>query len=135
VSHKCPGRPLSDICRAANCSLFDYLIGEREQRRGNLEAERLGGLEVDNEFELCRLQDRQIGGFRSLENPADTTPRACWRGRKNYPAAEDGFAPSALSCELKTCTPATRPAWGFWPFFGAICGSRFFYSFRGKAYG
>jgi hypothetical protein len=29
-------------------------------------------------------------------------PRA--RGRKNYPAAEDGFAPS---CELKTCTLAT----------------------------
>ena len=33
----------------------------REQRRRHREAERLGGLEVDNQFERGRLQDRQIG--------------------------------------------------------------------------
>jgi hypothetical protein len=26
--------PISDICSAANCSLFDHLVGEAEQTRG-----------------------------------------------------------------------------------------------------
>ena len=33
-------------------TLFDYLVGECEQQGGNCEAERLGGLEIDHEFEL-----------------------------------------------------------------------------------
>src|SRR5260370_11325395 len=40
--------------------------------------------------------------------PELTASRACRRGRKNYPAAGNGFCPY---CELKTCTPATRSAW------------------------
>ena len=42
-----------------------------EQRRRNGEAERPGGLEVDDQFELGRLLDRQVGGLRALENAAD----------------------------------------------------------------
>jgi len=34
-------------CRIAK-GLFDYLIGSREQRRRHVEAERLGGLEVEH---------------------------------------------------------------------------------------
>ena len=34
--------------------LFDHLVGLEEERRGNREPERLGGLEVDDEFELRR---------------------------------------------------------------------------------
>jgi hypothetical protein len=34
---------------------FDYLIGLGEQRRRNRQAERLSGLEVDDEFEFGRL--------------------------------------------------------------------------------
>src|SRR5262249_40524714 len=33
---------------------FDHLVGEREQPVWNLEAERLGGLEVDHQLELGR---------------------------------------------------------------------------------
>ena len=33
-------------------SLFDHLVGEREQLRRRVEAERLGGLEIDEEFIL-----------------------------------------------------------------------------------
>jgi hypothetical protein len=38
--------------------LLDHLIGEREQRRRNVEAERLGGLEVNNKLEFGGLLDR-----------------------------------------------------------------------------
>jgi hypothetical protein len=48
-------------------SLLDYLIGARRQTRWHLDAERLGGLEIDHELELGQLLDWQIGGLISLE--------------------------------------------------------------------
>ena len=48
-------REIGDICSAANCTLFDHLIGTREQRGRYFEAERLGGDQVDDELELGRL--------------------------------------------------------------------------------
>jgi hypothetical protein len=39
-------------------SLFDHLIGEREQRRRDFQAERFGGLHIDEEFKGCRQLDR-----------------------------------------------------------------------------
>ena len=38
--------------------------------RRDFEAERLRGLEVDDQFELGRLHDRQIGGLFAFENTA-----------------------------------------------------------------
>jgi hypothetical protein len=43
---RCANRVLTH--RSEEASLFDHLIGEREQPVGNLEAERLRGLEVDD---------------------------------------------------------------------------------------
>ena len=37
----------------------------------NLEAERLGGLEVDYQLEPGRLPYREFGGIRASENPVD----------------------------------------------------------------
>ena len=37
---------------------------------GTVEAERLGGLEVDDQLELGRLHDRQVGRLLALENAA-----------------------------------------------------------------
>ena len=44
--------PKADKCAAANARLFDYLVGKGEHARGNSDAERLGGLEIDHQLEL-----------------------------------------------------------------------------------
>ena len=59
------------FCIAANNTLFDHLIGAREQRRWHSHAECLGGLQVDNERELRRLLDRKVGGLGAFENTID----------------------------------------------------------------
>src|SRR5262245_29592265 len=56
--------------------LFDHLVGEREQRRRNRQAERLGDLQIDDEIEFNRLLDRQIGRLRSAQNPVNITSGA-----------------------------------------------------------
>src|SRR4051812_12070827 len=50
---------------------IDHLIGAREQARWHGETERLRGLEVDDELETRRLQDRELGRFYTTENLAD----------------------------------------------------------------
>ena len=40
--------PIADIC------LFDHLVGEQQEQLAHREAERLGRLEVDDEFKLGR---------------------------------------------------------------------------------
>src|SRR5262245_29007834 len=50
---------------------FDHLVGEQLYRVWHVEAECLGGLQVDDQLELGRLQDRQVGGFYAFEYPAD----------------------------------------------------------------
>src|SRR5215469_13483488 len=50
------------------CRLLDHLVGEREQRRWDFEAERLGGRQIDDEIELGRLLDRDVPGLRPVQN-------------------------------------------------------------------
>jgi len=49
---------------------FDHLVGAREERLWHGEAERLGGLEIDDQLDPGALVDRQIGGFLTLEDPS-----------------------------------------------------------------
>src|SRR6185436_19965737 len=50
------------------CALLDYLIRAREHRRRDREPKSLGGLEVDDQLELSRLQDRQLRRRSTLED-------------------------------------------------------------------
>ena len=47
---------------------FNDIVGAGEDRRRDREAERVGGLEIDDELEFGRLLDRQIGRFGALED-------------------------------------------------------------------
>jgi hypothetical protein len=49
-------------------ALFDDLVRSQEQRLGNREAERLGGLEVDDKLELGGLLHRKIRGLGAFED-------------------------------------------------------------------
>src|SRR5215470_5610084 len=45
---------------------FDHLVGAGEESRGQVDAERLGGSEVDDEIEFGRLLDRDVPWLRPV---------------------------------------------------------------------
>jgi hypothetical protein len=63
---KTPYPPTSQIQKSAR--LFNYLVGEGEQFVRNSQAERLGGLEVDDELESGGLHDRKVERLLALED-------------------------------------------------------------------
>src|SRR5215467_7542263 len=58
-------RSLASHERAA-LHLFNDLIRPQQQRRRDGEAERLGGLEIDDQLELVGLLDGQVAGLGAL---------------------------------------------------------------------
>src|SRR5215467_5992008 len=48
---------------------INELIRPQQQRLGNLQAQRFGGLQVNDQFEAGNLLDGEISRFRSIENP------------------------------------------------------------------
>ena len=67
--------PFSDfIHRNKLTSSFDHLIGSQQRRSCDIEAERLGGLEVEHKIELGRLLDRDVGGLGAFEDFVHEVP-------------------------------------------------------------
>src|SRR5262245_43151925 len=60
----------SGLMHRSNCVLFNQLVGEREQLIWHGEAERLCGLEIDNQFNRGGPLNRQVGRLLALENAA-----------------------------------------------------------------
>src|SRR5262245_59984387 len=56
--------------RPGNPQLVDDFVRDREQAGRNVLRQRLGGLEVEHELELCGLNHRHITGLFTFENPS-----------------------------------------------------------------
>src|SRR5262245_24093518 len=67
--------PFPGSCTAAKVALLDHLIGARAQRRWHVEAERLGGFEVEHHFEFGRRLHWQVGRLFALEDAIDVAGR------------------------------------------------------------
>src|SRR5882672_4984312 len=61
---------------AIDRALLNHLIRALQERRRDRQPEGLRGLEVDDQLELSRLFDGEIGGLRTLENAVDVRGRA-----------------------------------------------------------
>src|SRR5437763_13399951 len=79
---------------------FDYLIGEREQLGRNLEAERLRGLEVDDQLEPGRLIDRQVGRLLAFENPRGIHADPAISIHQAVPVAHEATSPGHLTIDI-----------------------------------
>ena len=62
--------PIADIRYKCHFQLFDHLVGAAEQRQWHGDAERLGGLEVYDQFDFRGLLDWQIRWLLALEYSA-----------------------------------------------------------------
>jgi hypothetical protein len=58
-------------CACTKTALLDDLVGAQQERLGDGEPERLGGLEVDDELEFVGLLDWDVAGFRAAQNLVD----------------------------------------------------------------
>src|SRR5438270_1694417 len=65
----------SQLRQSHSTRSVDHLVRAQEQPLRDREAERLGGLGVDHELKFRWLLDRQITGFRALQNLVDKSRR------------------------------------------------------------
>src|SRR6266566_3409069 len=61
--------------RHAAKQLFDHLVSELLEMQRHLEAQRLGGLEIDDQLKLCRHLQWKIGRLLTLEDAVDVPCR------------------------------------------------------------
>src|SRR5262245_16200632 len=62
------------ICPGAREVSFDHLVGAGEQCRWNGNTDGPSGLNVQDQFELGRLHDREVGGFLAFQHTSGVDP-------------------------------------------------------------
>ena len=62
--------PIATISRGSKMTLFDHRVGATGHRQRDGDAERFGGLEIDDQLHFCCTLNRQIGRFFAIENSA-----------------------------------------------------------------
>src|SRR5262245_5277981 len=63
--------PIGDICSAANCTLFDYLVGTGKHTRRYFQAKCFGSLDVEHGFVFRRSLHRKVGWFLAFQDAVD----------------------------------------------------------------
>src|SRR5258706_11433606 len=58
--------PLADLRTAANCTLFDHLIGAQQDRRRDRHADRFGGFEIDHRLDVVACWTGRSASFSPL---------------------------------------------------------------------
>src|SRR5215204_4768608 len=71
---RCGTRSSQQALTRPPAASFDHLVGACDERFRHADAERLRGLEVENQLNLRGLLDRQVGRLVALENAADIDP-------------------------------------------------------------
>ena len=87
--------PIADMCgalarvrfvpKADISASLDHLVGDGEHPWRHLDAERSRSLKVDDKLEFGRLQHRQVGGLRALEDVASIDADLTKRVRRSVP--------------------------------------------------
>ena len=94
MSQECQSRHFAP---QQNRPLLDHLVGAAEQRQRHVEAERLGGPEIEDQLDLRGLLDRQVSGLLAFENAAGVDAALTVRIRKAVSVADEAACYSVLS--------------------------------------
>src|SRR5271166_483807 len=101
-SRPLPARPAASLAReekAATVS-FDDLVGAGEDRWRDRQAERLGGVEIDDQLECCRLLDRRVGRLGALADLPDVNANPAMDNREAGPIADQAAGRGVLPARI-----------------------------------
>src|SRR5262245_26319999 len=91
-------------------SLFDHLVGAGKHGSGHVEAEHLGGGQVDDEIELGRLFDRKVGGGCSASKSCRRSQRHAETSQRCLIHRTQGRLPSRRTREKPKSLEVGRQA-------------------------
>src|SRR5258708_3399080 len=108
-------RPPVCATRGHGPLLFNHLVGAGAQARRYIDAEGLGGNQIDHEIELGRLLDLQVGGLGAAQDfylmPSKIFNHGCSPVPTTEPATFDGLFTGRGYHRTLATTTETRP----WP--------------------
>src|SRR5262245_27806098 len=86
----------------ADTTLFDHLVGNREQSRRNFDADCPRGCQIDDEFMPARARHREIGGLFALENAANIDPSLTPLVRRGWAVAHQSPGNRPIAREINS---------------------------------